>query len=507
MPFLTPKLEFACVPSPAPGADAVHMTFDEWNKTASPLMEPGEQLATCNASTYTPDVSVEITNESCSNGWVYNKTWFPETLVTEFDLVCGHSELITLQESIFMLGIFTGVLVSGMLSDRFGRRYTIMGFAVGVLVFGVAASYAQTFTAFLVFRFLIAFCNISVFTTTYVYCLEMVGGRWSTYIGIGLEFPWAVGYSVLPAVAYIVRDWSWLQFTITVPLALFVLITFILPESPRWLLAQGRLEEAEDVLDRAMEINGKGGFPPEIKLIPTAEKKKANLLHLYITPNLRKKTLIQYFNWFTCSFIYYAFTLDQGDLIPGGNIYINNMVQGLSEFPAYALTIVILLFFGRRLPLAGMFFAAAFFIFLSIFVSSGTPGLIVSVLGKFFVTGAFAVIYLYAAELFPTMLRQTGLGSSSMWARVGSILSSPVGRELGKYGRTWPLLIFAFFAAVGGFLTLLLPETYGHVLPESVEEGEEGKFYSQITRAKGNRREGEKEKFTMTISSQKCSNL
>jgi hypothetical protein len=92
-------------------------------------------------------------------------------------------------------------------------------------------------------------------------------------------------------------------------------------------------------------------------------------------------------------------------LVPGADIYVNTLVQGLSEFPAYLLTTVVLLFFGRRLPLAGMFFAAAFFILLSLVVPVGAAGLVVSVLGKFFVTSAFAVIYLYAAELFPTVLR------------------------------------------------------------------------------------------------------
>jgi hypothetical protein len=68
--------------------------------------------------------------------------------------------------------------------------------------------------------------------------------------------------------------------------------------------------------------------------------------------------------------------------------------------------------------------------------------------------------------------RQTGMGSSSTFARIGSVLAPIVGRELGKHGRVIPILIFGACAALGGFLTLLLPETHGHVLPESIEEGE-----------------------------------
>jgi hypothetical protein len=35
--------------------------------------------------------------------------------------------------------------------------------------------------------------------------MEMVGGHWKTYVGVGLEFPWALGYSVLPGIAYVLR--------------------------------------------------------------------------------------------------------------------------------------------------------------------------------------------------------------------------------------------------------------------------------------------------------------
>jgi OCT family organic cation transporter-like MFS transporter 4/5 len=55
---------------------------------------------------------------------------------------------------------------------------------------------------------------------------------------------------------------------------------------------------------------------------------------------------------------------------------------------------------------------------------------ILSQLGKFGVTCAFAIIYVYAAELYPTVLRSTGMGMSSVMARVGSILAPVVGREL-----------------------------------------------------------------------------
>ncbi len=58
---------------------------------------------------------------------------------------------------------------------------------------------------------------------------------------------------------------------------------------------------------------------------------------------------------------------------------------------------------------------------------------ILSQFGKFFVTSAFDITYVYAAELYPTVLRSTGMGMSSVMARVGSILAPVVGRELVQF--------------------------------------------------------------------------
>jgi hypothetical protein len=117
MPFLTPKVGFACVPLPAPGAESFHMSYDEWNRTASKLMEPGQQLPECNRSIFTPEVSVVATNETC-DAWTYNKTWFRETLTTQFDLVCHRDWLITLMQSLYMASMLLGVLSSGLISDK-----------------------------------------------------------------------------------------------------------------------------------------------------------------------------------------------------------------------------------------------------------------------------------------------------------------------------------------------------------------------------------------------------
>jgi OCT family organic cation transporter-like MFS transporter 4/5 len=118
-----------------------------------------------------------------------------------------------------------------------------------------------------------------------------------------------------------------------------------------------------------------------------------------------------------------------GTLVPGDR-YINFLVAGIIEFPAYALCLVILYYLGRRGPLSFMFFLSGISLFLMLAMTSPGAVLGMASLGKFGAICAFAIIYVHAAELFPTVLRNTGIGSSSAFARIGSMLAPIIGREL-----------------------------------------------------------------------------
>ena len=75
--------------------------------------------------------------------------------------------------------------------------------------------------------------------------------------------------------------------------------------------------------------------------------------------------LTEWFNWFTVVMVYYGLTLNADALIPG-NVYLNNVIGGLIEFPTYIMCIIILHYFGRRLPLALMFIFSGAMLFISL---------------------------------------------------------------------------------------------------------------------------------------------
>ncbi|NWQ95282.1 S22AD protein, partial [Burhinus bistriatus] len=85
---------------------------------------------------------------------------------------------------------------------------------------------------------------------------------------------------------------------------------------------------------------------------------------------------------------------------------------------------------------------------------------VLAIIGKFMATASFSTSYVYSAELFPTVIRQTGVGLCSMLARVAGIVA-PLIRLLSQYHRAIPMAIFGSAPVVVGLLCILLPETRG----------------------------------------------
>ncbi|NXG74832.1 S22AD protein, partial [Baryphthengus martii] len=83
---------------------------------------------------------------------------------------------------------------------------------------------------------------------------------------------------------------------------------------------------------------------------------------------------------------------------------------------------------------------------------------VLAIIGKFTSTASFSTSYVYSAELFPTVIRQTAVGLCSMLARVAGIMA-PLIRLLGEHHRAIPMAIYGSPPVLIGLLCFLLPET------------------------------------------------
>jgi MFS family permease len=191
---------------------------------------------------------------------------------------------------------------------------------------------------------------------------------------------------------------------------------------------------------------------------------------------MRSNTLILCFTWFVTAFVYYGFAFNFGDL--GGNLFINFLTSAGSEVIADGVCLLGLSRFSRRkflfTLLSGVFLgsmvAIPFYLFR--FKGSFIISLILSLVSKFFVSCCFIAIYNLSSEIYPTVVRQIGMGANSAVARVGGILA-PFIHELSHFTHiTAALALFAGLSLVNAFLVLLLPETKGREVPDTIEEAE-----------------------------------
>ncbi|CAB1422556.1 unnamed protein product [Pleuronectes platessa] len=260
-----------------------------------------------------------------------------------------------------------------------------------------------------------------------------------------------LGLMMMSGIAYLIRDWRILQLVLFCPLVLVLGIFYwILPESARWLLTQGRKKEAIKEICRAAKVNGRK-VPEDLieRLEAAATPKRGNMLDIFRISYLRKRALVMSFIWFATSLMYYGLSLNVGNF--GVDIYLTQFIFGLVEVPAYLGSLPLIQHFGRRIGQSGVLIFAGCACLGTLVIPKDLPQVVtaLAVLGKFAATASFSIIFVYAAELYPTVVRQNGVGLNSMCARVGGILA-PLIRLLDVYHYTIPMLIYGTIPIAAG---------------------------------------------------------
>ncbi|XP_013147031.1 PREDICTED: organic cation transporter protein-like isoform X2 [Papilio polytes] len=232
---------------------------------------------TCTATSFHPTKT-----ERCDR-FVYEHN---NTIVAEFNLGCQEWKR-TLVGTIHSAGIFVALPLTAYVSDTFGRRVAFIMTAVCPGMVGLARSFTQDYISYLCLEFLDAVVGAGVYSSGFVLALEMVGINKRVLCGNIISSTFAIGQALIALIAWGVPYWRTLTRIMYAPSPFFIIYYFLIEESVRWLLSNGKKKRAAKIIFKAAKVNKKKLSPETMRLL-TEDTPVEIKQHYPVKPNAEK---------------------------------------------------------------------------------------------------------------------------------------------------------------------------------------------------------------------------
>ncbi|XP_077524636.1 solute carrier family 22 member 6-like [Amblyomma americanum] len=409
----------------------------------------------------------------CQSGWHYDHSVIYPTVVSEMDWVCGHTWKAYVSNSAFFGSMSVGVIVFGAISDKIGRVPVMVVVYVLAGIGAVATHFAQDFLVFLATRVIEGSVLLSISTIPFVLALEYVPAQKRMLMLSAFRFVYPLLGAAMPWVAYALAHWRLLNAVIMFPCFVGTIASMFTPESTRWLLSKGKTDKAKKILLRIGRINGKRVEKSAIDTLQPSDKSesaKSSTVDIFKYPSLRKSFVITLILWVMSCLAYQAGQLYAS--LATDNPFVVSSTTNAVDILAIGLAVPLADKWGRR-PSTASAYAFAGLCYLAVAGFYGKSAAIFAALmaGRFALTAAYNVGYLYAAEIYPTEIRSQALSVRQAFGSLGKFLSSQV-VQLAFYGRFLPLFVLGALSCASALITLPLPETNKKRLPETFGEAE-----------------------------------
>lgn len=366
-----------------------------------------------------------------------------------------------------LIGVFLGGFLGGWFTDKYGRKVLYTLDLIAIIGFSIAQFWVESAWALFVWRLLIGIAVGADYPIATSLLAEFVPRKYRGPLVGGMIMMWFVG----AAVAYVVGEilvrsgpdgWRWMLASAALPGILFLGMRHGTPESPRWLIGKGRIDEAQLVIEKVYGKNYSVKDLPEV--VP---ENKVSVSQLFKSGYGSRMWFITVF-W-TCSivplFAIYAFApkILAALKLDGDMANIGSAAITILFLVGCVAALFIVNSMGRRKLLIHSFiWSGLALLVLGIFPdSSATITLMLFSAYAVFIGGTQILQFVYPNELFPTEIRATAVGLASSLSRIGAALGTylvPISLDSLGIGNT--MLIAAVITFIGAVASYqMAPET------------------------------------------------
>ncbi|VDO37796.1 unnamed protein product [Haemonchus placei] len=369
-----------------------------------------------------------------------------KSLNVEFGYLCAEGRWVKSSISVQMVGVLIGTLFFGTMSDRYGRKSSLLISYVMTSVFSIAASFSNSLVAFTVLRSILGFFSGGLLGTYGVYKMEHIPKRHRFWVATVIA--WAPNFIMLNVVAYFSHDWRTFQRVLVIISSPAILLFLFVHESPRWLIQKGKIKEARHVLQRIQHIDRQKESKKE------EMEKMLDIAHQEL--QLREKKMKNY----NVRHLFYNKEMTLATLVFCGGV---QRISFVEEFLVETSTRLFCRFMSSMINYGLIFNIET--LSGSFFVNSILMGFIRWSINIAF--GIFITKTISAIEYYPTVVRNSGLAFKSTCSRLGTILAPQL--FIVSSWDSLPYIVLTAMAALDTmFYQLVIPETKGKPLPENL---------------------------------------
>lgn len=356
-----------------------------------------------------------------------------------------------------LVGSIIGVLFAGILSDKFGRKFTMILSAILFSTSAIGCAVSVDFNQLVVYRIIggVGIGVVSIISPLYISELAVAQYRgrlvslYQLAVTIGFLGAYLVNYQLLGystsnpdivtgwwSLIFVTEVWRGMLGMEILPALLFFIIIFLIPESPRWLILKGREEKATNILERIYTSSKDALFQlAETKSVLSSESKSE--WKLLLQPGIRKAVIIGVCIAMLGQFmgvnavLYYGPSIFENAGLSGGDSLFYQVLVGLVNTLTTVLALVIidkigrkkLVYYGVSGMVISLILIATYFIYGE---SWGISSIFLLVFFLFYVfccaVSICAVVFVLLSEMYPTRVRGFAMSIAGFALWIGTYL-------------------------------------------------------------------------------------